>query len=446
MLTFYLVTDTHYYNAEALGPSDHMDQKTINESGPIIDAAFEKLIGKTDSDIVLISGDLTNNGELVSHQGFIQKLRHLKEGGKRVYVITATHDYGLAGVNPDGESARKMGYTQRSELRGLYNEFGFSEAISEFEELSYVVQLAPGYRLLCLNDDGNGRSYCGYTEEQMEWIFTQIAEAKKAGDFIFAMTHHPVLPPSPIYPLFSERDMLGDWKNTTTRLADAGLRFIFTGHTHMQNINCKKTLAGNKLYDINTASLVGYPTPIRRVEITDDAMHITTEHIDHFDWDLGGKTVMQYLSDHFDILLNTIFESMANDIDTLAEHAGGFSMEKETVYKLRVPITLFGKAINSLTLGGAGKLLFCPQRIPASVKDVKVKDLIVEIVRNLYGGDEPYSKDTPIGYALLAIVGNIEILAKPLVEKLGIPNFKQFVYSLIYDPTPDSNAILPLRD
>ena len=78
--------------------------------------------------------------------------------------------------------------------------------------------------------------------------------AHEAGDEVLAMTHHPVLPPSPIYPLFSRRDMLGDFEHTSTVLADAGVQFIFTGHTHMQNIAVKTTEKGNTIYDINTSA------------------------------------------------------------------------------------------------------------------------------------------------------------------------------------------------
>ncbi len=444
MLKFFLVTDTHYYNYEALGWSDHVDQKTLNESGAIIDAAFDQMIAQQDTEIVLVAGDLSNNGERASHDGLIPKLRRLQENGKKVYVITATHDYGQTSISDNGEN-RRPGVTYRNELRGLYNEFGFCDAIAEFEELSYVVQLAPGYRLLCLNDDGDGRAFCGYYPKQMDWILEQIRKAKEEGQFLFAMTHHPVLPPSPIYPLISRRDMLGDYENTSTILADAGLRFIFTGHTHMQNIGHKTTAKGNRLYDINTGSLVGYNTPIRKVTIDGDAMHVQTQRVANFDWDLKGKSVSEYLKEHFDYLLKDIFFCAAYDIDRLAAHSGGFSVESETVYKYRAPIQALGKLLDKLTLGQAGYLFFCPQRIDKSVRNVKVKDLAVELVRNIYAGDEPYSIETPIGKALLAIVGNLSVLGNPLIEKLKVGDLRSFLAPIIFDPTPDNDAVLPLR-
>ena len=50
------------------------------------------------------------------------------------------------------------------------------------------------------------------------------------------------------------------------------MQFIFTGHTHMQNIAVKTTEKGNTIYDINTSALIGYASAIRTVAVYDDRM------------------------------------------------------------------------------------------------------------------------------------------------------------------------------
>jgi len=241
--------------------------------------------------------------------------------------------------------------------------------------------------------------------------------------------------------------MLGDYENCAKTLADAGLRFIFTGHTHMQNIGCLTTESGNRLYDINTGSLVGFDTPIRKVTVDEKHMTVETQRVEteRVNLDLGGKTLSDYLRDHFDFLLKDIFDAAANDIDRLAAHSGGFSVDAETVYKYRAPIQAIGKALDTMTLGMAGYLCFCPQRVDKSIRHIKIKDLLPELVRNIYAGDEPYSIHTPIGNALLAIAGNLNTLGNPLIEKLGLGDLRRFLAPIIYDPTPDNNAVLPLK-
>lgn len=445
-LKFYLVTDTHYYAMDALGVSNHSDQKCMNESGAIIDAAFEKIIAQDEIDILLIAGDLTNNGEMASHTEFISKLNRLKAAGKRVYVITATHDYGLRELKDGDTVGEEDGRACRSQLRGMYNEFGFNEAIAEYSDgLSYVVQLEPGFRLLALNDDGNGRSFCGCDDEQMTWVLSQIKAARDAGEYLFAMTHHPVLPPSPVYPVMSKRDMHGGYETVPTIFADAGLQFIFTGHSHMQNIGFITTERGNTFCDINTGSLVGYPTPIRRVTLDDEKMTISTEKLETFDWDFRGKEPQQYLQDHFDFLLNDIFDSMANDFEHFVSLAGGFSMTREKAEKLNIPIKLIGKTMQRLTLGKAGRLLLVSGKVDKSIKDVLIKDLMVEIVRNIFSGNEHYSPDTPTYQAIMALIGRLQMFVKRFAKGNAIlSDLPSFIASLIYDDTPDNEAVIPI--
>ena len=61
--------------------------------------------------------------------------------------------------------------------------FGLNEAIAFHAEThSYAVQLAPGWRMLALNDDGDGRAFCGYSEDQLHWILDQVKLAHEAGE------------------------------------------------------------------------------------------------------------------------------------------------------------------------------------------------------------------------------------------------------------------------
>ncbi len=442
-LKFYHITDTHHYAVTSLGFSDEEDQKCMNESGAILDAAFEKLAAQDEIDIILLSGDLTNNGERPSHMEFIEKLYRLKNTGKRVYVTTATHDYGLRELK-DGDTAENSTHASRSELKNMYIDFGFSEAIAEYiDGLSYVAQLAPGYRVLAMNDDNCGTDE--FEESQMNWIREQVKAATDAGDFIIAMEHHPVLPPSPVYPLFSGYDMRS-YGNKAALLADAGVQFVFTGHAHMQNISSLTTEKGNTLWDINTGSLVGYPTPMRRVALNDKNMSITSEKIDSFDWDLQGKTADEYLIAHFDFMLNDVFDSMAFDLDRLGALGGGFGISREFVHKLRIPIKILGRIMQKLTLGKVGRLLCVGRKVDKSVKKVLIKDLVIEIIRNIFTGNEHYSPDTTMYKAIMAIITKVHPLIKHFMKgNKIIEDLPWLVAHMIYDDTPDNDAVLPVK-
>ena len=88
-LTVTVLTDTHLYSlkngfeGKAYDRANSKSQILLAESGEVLDAAFAQISADKRSDIVLICGDLTSNGDLESHKEMIAKLRRLKESGKR---------------------------------------------------------------------------------------------------------------------------------------------------------------------------------------------------------------------------------------------------------------------------------------------------------------------------------------------------------------------------
>lgn len=450
-LKFYQITDLHHY-AKELGTEGKAfekiclsDQKCLAETGAMIDAYFDKIIKDTETDIVLVTGDVTCNGAKESHLDLIPRLQKLKDAGKKVYLTTGTHDYYREDGNGTGKAEKCVGdkietatRTEREELLEFYKDFGLSEAISIHKESHcYCVKLQEGYRLLCLNDDGD-EFFCGYYEDTMKWIKEQIDEAHNAGDYIFAVTHHPVLPPSPIYPLFSKRDMLGDWEKVSEFFADNGVKFIFTGHTHMMNIAKITTAKGNDFYDINTGSAVGYPSAMRKVTMTDEKVYVDSVSIENFDWDLKGLTVEEYTKENFLSFLNAITYSMAYDIDKLAEFSTSFSMTPETIYKCKSFIVPFGKFLQKATFATMGKLFMVSKYIDSSIKDRKFKDFLLEVVTNLYHGDEPYTPDTPEYKAMWAIINKrVKKIVKLKKGSEGIVKILDLILDgVLYDAPP----------
>ena len=92
-LTVTVITDTHYYSKK-LGTSGAAYEIANNKSGVLLaeaaemlEAAFAQIAKDDRTDIVLLSGDTTSNGDFDSHYEFIEMLRNLKAKGKRVYYL-----------------------------------------------------------------------------------------------------------------------------------------------------------------------------------------------------------------------------------------------------------------------------------------------------------------------------------------------------------------------
>lgn len=462
-VNFYLITDLHYYAPE-LGTSgkayikrEIQDQVVLKESGAVIDAAIDFIIADKKTNIVLIPGDLTNNGEALSHKGVIERLQRLKDAGKKVYVTTATHDFNSYDRFPEyssescyfGEEKTPAEPTPREDLAEMYRPFGLDEAISiEEESSSYAVMLGKKTRLLALNDDGNGHSFCGYFPKCLDWIKEQAEQAAENHETIFAMTHHPLLPPMELYPVISQRDMLGNYKEVAKFLADLGIGIIFTGHTHEQNVKFIETEKGNRIYDVNTASLVGHPSPIRKVELSPKEVKIETLHINSFKGLPSDMSVKEFFTEKFDTLILGGIDAAVNDHEKLADILNGISVPKTFVDNNTFIIKVIGRILENVTVGSVSKIIGSRADY-SDIKKMKLKNLIADAIRDLYGGEHNFRPGTAEYEAAMGAVHRIcEIIVKYLPKEkqpdviINIPSYiKEVLYDGGYD---DNNCTLPL--
>lgn len=413
-LKIQFITDTHYYSRKggtegaAYDKAESKSQKIIKDTDLVLKAGFDMLCEDASTDIVVLAGDTTRDGEIESHKEFIEMLRDLKKRGKRVYVITATHDFRDGGVADgyDGdETIQVPAVENRHDLWDMYYEFGPNEAIATFEKsLCYVVQLAPGYRLFALNDDTNDKEEgrgSGYSDECMEWILEQLKDAYDNDQYVIAMTHHPMIAPSPFYAIIGKGDMQRNHEITREIFADHGLHCMLTGHTHVHDISVITSKKGNKFYDIACGAMAGCPPAMRNVTFDPAKGEIRTDTIlikDVPGFDTGGKPFDEYMKGFFFGMIREVIWAMGNDIDRLAEMTPAFSIPGEKVKKLAWIIKPVGKLLNKLTFKKIWRL--CKKECGlkkediADIADNNVVDFILELIQNLYCGDSPYGPET----------------------------------------------------
>lgn len=400
-LNFYLVTDTHFFDPSfkrsgaAYKKRSISDQKCVAETPAINDAGFKQIADDKETNIILIPGDLVYRGEYQSHIGLRNRLYKLKEQGKKIYLITARHDYDdNDSFEFDGDKMLPVKAMPRDELRDFYKDFGFDGAISEHKEsMSYVAQLADGIRLLALNCDGDCKDFKGLWDNQMKWALEQIEDAHRTGNYIFAMTHYPLLPFSPIMNLINDSH-LTDWEKRANQFADAGLDLIFTGHMHAQAVTEYVTENGNKITDVQTGCFVGCPCAYRKVTIKDSTADIKSYTINDFDYDKQGKSASEYFQWRFDRMID-------------------YKM-KEILPKPAI------KILNKLTVKKiCNSLWFNPDK---SIQNILAKDLGIELVRNIFIGNEPYVKGTAVYEAFEKLINRLSLIIHIAEKKAGKKN------------------------
>lgn len=470
-LKIQFITDIHHYSrkvgteGKAYKKAESKSQKVIKDTDLVLNEAWNILCEDKSTDIVVVAGDTTRDGEIDSHKEVIDMLHALQKRGKRVYVITATHDFrdgGVADGYVGGEVVKVPAVENRQDLWDMYYDFGPSEAIATHREsMSYVVQLAPGYRLFALNDDTNfkpeGESGSGFSDDCMAWIMEQLRDAQEHDQYVIAMTHHPMIAPSPFYAIIGKGDMQRNHETTREIFADAGLHCMLTGHTHIHDISYVTTEKGNRFYDIACGAAIGCPPTMRTVVFDPknakiDVDTIMIKNVPGMDTD--GKPFDEYMKGFFFGMIGEVIWAMGNDIDRLAEMTPAFSIPGEKVKKLGWLIKPIGKFLNKLTFKKAWRLCKKESGLKkediADIADKRVVDLILELVQNLYCGDSPYGPDTREYKLTCGVLNVIDSFLDTIHLNIGkflkgATSVRGLVEPLLWNPGYcDAKATLPL--
>jgi 3',5'-cyclic AMP phosphodiesterase CpdA len=307
-----VLSDLHCMDASVLkadGTAFQMylmqDPKLLAESGAILKQIIQKLLIEK-PDLVLISGDLTKDGELVSHKSVIKQLRTLEQNHIKVLVVPGNHDIS----NPDaklfnGDNAIPVPTISPEEFKSMYADFGYRNAISKDEaSLSYVSEPFKGLRILAIDANeyyNNTPDYCVVAgkikDETMEWAKEQLAEAREKGITVIGMMHHGVVEHFMGESVIFSDYLVDNYELRAQELMNAGLKVIFTGHFHANDAS--QITAGNlSLTDVETGSPVIYDSPFRVARLENKALYITTRHVEHIDYPLpNGISFHNYEKD-----------------------------------------------------------------------------------------------------------------------------------------------------
>ena len=419
-LKFYLITDTHYFKNSIGAYGDAYDefmtveQKCFAETQAIDEAAFAYLEQAKEADIVLIAGDLSFNGEKESHEAFSALLHDfVQKSGKRVYVVTAGHDFNDHPFAYNENGRFEPAGTKFSELYDYYKDFGYSDAIAfNKEHLSYVAQLSDDVRLLVICNDIDGEKHIAYDDAFLGWIEAQAKQAQSDGQMMIAMEHYPVLPGQPILGMIDDAWQADSQKLVDT-LADNGVHLIFTGHMHNQSINETTSTNGSKFYDVCTGSAIGWPAFMRLVTVQDETtVDIESIPIPDFEWDKKGLTSQEYLIRQFEQMIRTYLDFMEHDPERLM----GKLHIKPSQFLVKV-FGVVGKKLNKMTVGQAARLLLI--KADPQIKQQSFVEFAVDIVRSIFEGNQPFVEGTPGGDILLTLFKRLRPFIKTLKDAQG---------------------------
>lgn len=267
----YVITDIHYI-AQSLHDDGKAFRRFVYEGDgkntelihEILEA-FRYELERAKPDVLLVTGDLTLNGEKASHAALASYFRGIEALGVKVFVLPGNHDI----QNPwarrfTGDRQYPTESVTPEEFGSLYRAFGFDEAISrDGDSLSYVVEPAPGLRVFMLDScfyDDNGRlgypeAGGGFSDATLAWIGANLASARAAGAQAIVAMHHNAVDHNPF---ISEGYTIYDAEALLDLFSESDIAFALSGHVHVQDIGEASTPSG-PFRDIATNSLSVFP-------------------------------------------------------------------------------------------------------------------------------------------------------------------------------------------
>lgn len=296
-LRFATLSDLHYYSPEKMGNKDDgfkavMSSNCVLFEDGLLDSAFaaiEKSAKENGLKYVLISGDLTYNGEKAGHEALAKKLEEFEERtGLTVFVTNGNHDINNSSATEYVLDEATGTYhwvsaesTTPEEFKDIYANLGYDKAVSTYTPaagkagmLSYSAVLDGGYRLITIDagkyskdntEKGLDEHETGgnITPALMQWVLNQISEAKANGEIPIAMTHWNIGDQNYFTTVALQGFEMDNWQEVAETLADAGLHYVFTGHTHDTDLSSTVSDNGETLYNITTPSLQNFPNQYR---------------------------------------------------------------------------------------------------------------------------------------------------------------------------------------
>ncbi len=307
---FAVASDTHYVHPVKQAGTTLADEGWVttfnsesesltNQSGFIIDEFLKECAENPKCQFVLITGDLATHGRdyVSEHEAVAAKFRKFeKETGKQVYVINGNHD-----------NAKDMPVDHKK-FTEIYHEFGYDEALSTDEgTCSYSANLNDEYTLVALDTcDERYRVVPNNDITRMNWAVKQIKAAKKQGKKVIMIMHHNLLEHNPFQKLNEKNYVVNTPYSFAGLLADLGVKLVFSGHTHCNNVKSYTSFLGNTIYDFSMSSLGNFPAEYKYFNVTDSKISYETKKINHIDADKLAEVCKGFSNEALEMMNNNL--------------------------------------------------------------------------------------------------------------------------------------------
>lgn len=283
-LRIFVATDLHYLSKELTDYGSlfqtiiHQSDGKMTEYEEELLDAFVAQIKKEKPDVLIVTGDLTFDGAMLSHQGLREKLKKLREVGIQVYILPGNHD-----ICKKNDAYRFLGdrmYPEegltREEFPKFYADFGYGDALSrDKNSLSYIVQPAAGIRFFFLDVNGSSK-YNELPKDSLVWLERQLKKAKREDIICLSFSHQNLLVHNE---MVDSGFLMENYEKVRKILEKYEVPVHFSGHMHVQNIKRESNIT-----EIITSSLLISPNQYGVITIENEDISYEVEQVNVSEW------------------------------------------------------------------------------------------------------------------------------------------------------------------
>lgn len=275
-LTIVHVSDMHYFSPSLIENEDFMWKVAMESDGKdtvqsaLIAQAFVDDMLKLKPDAVVITGDLTLNGEEASHEELRELLGRLKDIGIEVYVMTGNHDVNMTAYRYTNDGVEEVPSFGSQRFEDHWWDFGYGDALSQDRwSNSYIAKLNEKTWLLAV--DSNTGSKGTIRKSTLDWIDENLAKTKQEGIRVISATHQNLF-------VHNENFVWGYQLNNAAALIELyekyGVEVNLSGHLHVQTI-----VESNGIADIAVSALVDTPLQYGILTVSGDKLSYRTREL-----------------------------------------------------------------------------------------------------------------------------------------------------------------------
>ena len=277
--TIFVGTDLHYISPEMTDYGPLFMQVVGNADGKLtehteeIAEEFVETALREHPDAVILTGDLTFNGEKKSLEDLAEKLKRLEDAGIEVLVISGNHDIAYPQARRfEGNAVFPTEIITQKDFAEIMSDYGFRDALSvDDSSNSYVYALNENLWILAL--DANTEQEPGSIPvSTLQWAEEQLKQAKEKNVHVISIAHQNVLPQND---LLYTGYVINNNEQVVSVLEKGGVTLNLSGHSHIQH-----TARDEVLTDICTEAMSVYPLRYGVIKISGDSWNYDRAHLD----------------------------------------------------------------------------------------------------------------------------------------------------------------------